>query len=274
MLISRERLFRSKFWGRQSMAQAVRIGTVRIEIDGDWNIEYLRALSESLVESYGLLYPLVAAGDAVRDDLCSFIQQMFLSFDIDTRRFIEAHHFGRILYGRIPSGENLKLRSFAYPSTGFIEVGGVLSCILMLSKVARACIQAGDDLLRWGDIDKFFEDLKGRRKGGRIVLNGQMEVSSNEATKLCFAVGEKLGFDAVSCDTIIIIAANPIAALRYLVSVGVECQKLAKLQQQKLLKIPDPNGGTIIIPALKKGSCSGAGAVVVKRHRRPSKQKK
>jgi hypothetical protein len=143
----------------------------------------------------------------------------------------------------------------------------------MLSKVARAWIQAGDDLLLWGDIDKFFEDLKGRRKGGKIVLNDQMAVSSDEATKLCFAVGEGLGFDAVSCDTIIIIAANPIAALRYLVAVGVEGQKLAKLQQQKLLKIPDPNGGMIVIPPAKKKAPRSA-IVVEKRSRRPAKPKK
>ena len=254
------------------MAQSIRIGTIRIDIEGDWNIEYILDLSESLVESYGLLYPLFAVEDAVRDDICNHIQHYFFSFDIDTRHLIETRHFGRLLYQRIPFGESLKLRSFSYTATGYIEISGVLTCILMLSKVARAFVQARDDLFYWEKIDKFFADLKSLRKRGRIALNDQMAICSDNATRLCFDVGERLGFDPASYDTIIAIAANPIAALRYLVAVGVECQKLARMQQEKLLKIPDPNGGMIVIQPVKKGSRSGT--VKVERRRRPSRPKK
>jgi hypothetical protein len=36
------------------MAPTTRIGIIRIEIDGYWDIEDLLVLSESLAESYGL----------------------------------------------------------------------------------------------------------------------------------------------------------------------------------------------------------------------------
>jgi hypothetical protein len=103
-----------------------------------------------------------------------------------------------------------------------------------------------------------------------------MAISSDEARSLCFAVGEKLGFDAISCDTLINIVGNPIAALKYLVAAGAEGRKLAKLQQERLLKLPDPHGERIIIPAApaaKKGSRPGR-IVVEKRRRRPAKPKK
>lgn len=269
MPISRERLFRSKFWGRRSKAPTTRIGIIRIDVAGYWDIEDLLALSESLAESYGLFYPLVASEDIIRDTLYDHLRQKFWSRDIDTR------HFGRFLYQRIPSDEGLKLRSFSYASAGVMEICGVLACLLMLAKVARAWIQAGADLVDlWAKVEKFFAERKGLRKPkGNIVLDDEMVVSSDEARSLCFAVGEKLGFDAISCDTIIGIVGNPIAALKYLIAAGVEGRKLAKLQQDKLLKLPEPSDDTIVIRTAKKGLRS-PGITVEKRGRRPTKPKK
>ena len=94
------------------MALASRIGLVRIEVDGQWDISDLLDLSESLSESYGLFYPLVAADDAVRDNLHDHLRKKFWSGDIETRQF------GRFLYKQIPAEEGLKLRSFSYSSPG------------------------------------------------------------------------------------------------------------------------------------------------------------
>jgi hypothetical protein len=253
------------------MAPTARIGVIRIEIDGDWDIGDLLALPESLAESYGLFYPLVAAEDIVRDALYDQLRQIFWSGDIESR------YIGRRLYRQIPSGESLKLRSFSYASAGVMENGGVLACLLMLAKIARAWIQASGDLIDlWEKIDKFFAKRKDLRKPkGKIVLDDDMAVSSDEARSLCFAVGEKLGFDAISCDTLINIVGNPIAALKYLVAAGAEGRKLAKLQQERLLKLPEPTGETIVIPTAKKRSRSTASGVIVeKRRRRPNKPKK
>jgi hypothetical protein len=59
------------------MAPTTRIGIIRIEIDGYWDIEDLLALSESLAESYGLFYPLVAAEDVVRDNFITIFGRNF-----------------------------------------------------------------------------------------------------------------------------------------------------------------------------------------------------
>jgi len=123
------------------MAPTTRIGIIRIDVAGYWDIEDLLALSESLAESYGLFYPLVASEDVIRDTLYDHLRQKFWSGDIDAR------HFGRFLYQRIPSDEGLKLRSFSYASAGVMEICGVLACLLMLAKVARAWIQAAADLV-------------------------------------------------------------------------------------------------------------------------------
>ena len=107
------------------MAPTTRIGIIRIDVAGYWDIEDLLALSESLAESYGLFYPLIASEDVVRDTLHDHLRQKFWSGDIDTR------HFGRFLYQRIPSDDGLKLRSFSYASAGVMEICGVLACLLM-----------------------------------------------------------------------------------------------------------------------------------------------
>jgi hypothetical protein len=158
-----------------------------------------------------------------------------------------------------------------------MEIGGVLACVLMLAKVARAWIQTSGDLIDlWEKVDKFFAERKNLRKPrGKIVLDDEMAISSDEARSLCFAVGEKLGFDAISCDTLIGIVGNPIAALKYLVATGVEGKKLAKLQQEGLLKLPEPSGEMIVIKTAKKGPRSTAsGVIVAKTRRRPIKPKK
>ena len=49
------------------MANADRLGIARIQVDGAWDVGDLLALAESLSESYGLFYPLVAEDDTTRD---------------------------------------------------------------------------------------------------------------------------------------------------------------------------------------------------------------
>jgi len=75
-----------------------RIGTITIAIDGEWDIDDLRSVSESLSESYGLFYPLVAEDEVVRERL----QDSPVSAD-PTRRQLEAEVLPLLLTG--PHGD-------------------------------------------------------------------------------------------------------------------------------------------------------------------------
>jgi hypothetical protein len=101
-----------------------------------------------------------------------------------------------------------------------------------------------------------------------------MEISSDEARELCFAVGERLGFDAISCDRLIAIVGNPFSALKYLVAAG-EGRKLATLQQNGLLQLPDTTGDAIEIPDMGKRPrrMGSKGIIFEKKRRRPPKKK-
>jgi hypothetical protein len=103
------------------MATPSRIGTFTIVVDGEWDIEDLRHVSESLSETYGLFYPLVADDEVVRERLQDSLRHTFRSGDVDSR-FI-----GERLYRQIPPEESLKLRSFQYSSQGAMTIVGVLS---------------------------------------------------------------------------------------------------------------------------------------------------
>jgi hypothetical protein len=74
------------------MATTSHLGVIWIPVDGAWDIEDLRAPAESLSETYGLFYPLVAQDDDIRKQLQDLVRKQFWSGDIETR------HFGQWLY--------------------------------------------------------------------------------------------------------------------------------------------------------------------------------
>lgn len=143
-----------------------------------------------------------------------------------------------------------------------MEIGGVLTCFLLLAKVAREFIKSGDELLKLCErAGKFFEKRRHLRRSKReAALDDETALSSDEARKICFEVGEKLGFDPISCDTLIVIVGNPIAALKYLVAAGNEGRKLARLQQDNLLRLPkSTRAATIRAPREgQRRGCRGA----------------
>lgn len=216
------------------MADASRIGVLRLEVDGDWDIDDLLALSEGLAEAYGLFYPLVAPDEQVRDRLHDLLRKQFWSGDFETR------HFGRYLYRSVPKEDGLRIRSFSYASPGAMEIVCVLAVLLMLSRVVRSWIQTGDDFIElWKKVDGFFEKRKSlRRPPKRLDLDDGLALSSDEARTLVFEVGDGLGFDVISCERLIDILGNPIAALKFLVAAGNEGQKLARLERAGLLRLP------------------------------------
>ncbi len=244
-------------------------GSVTIEVDGAWDIQDLLALAESMSESYGLFYPLVATEEETRNRLQDLLRKQFWSGDIETR------HFGRYIYRSIPREESLRIKSFHYSSPGSIELMGYLGALLLLSRVARSWIAAGTDFLAfWEKIEKFFDKRKRlRRPPRRVELDDDFVVDADEARRLVFDVGAALGFDPISCEKLIEIIGNPISALKFVVAAGNEGRKLATLQENGLLTLPEPGSGTIALQG--SGDPRGrTGMVAVARKRRRSPAKK
>lgn len=244
-----------------------RIGVIRIVVDGDWDMENLRELSEGMSESYGLFFPLVAQEENTRETLQDILRKQFWSGDMNTR------HFGRYLYQRVPREESLKLKSFRYASLGAMEISGVLVVLLLLSRVARAWIATAGELISlWERVEKYFEKRKHLRKPEKeIELDTEMSSHSDEARKLVFELGEKLGFDALSCEKTIEVLGNPISALKYLVAVGNEGRKLAELERIGLLQLPAVGGEAIVIQSSGSKRRTRGGVVVETRRNRKTK---
>ncbi|MCK1518624.1 hypothetical protein IVB22_40385 [Bradyrhizobium sp. 190] len=240
------------------------IGIITIPVDGAWDIEDLRALSESLSETYGLFYPLLAQDEATRERLQELIRKQFWSGDIATR------HFGQRLYRSVPNDEGLKLKSFRYASPGIMELTGVLMVLLLLSRVARSWIatgSAGIDL--WKKVDAFFAKRKAlRRPAKKFEMDDELADNSDDARELVYEAGKLLGFDGQTCNTLINITGNPISALKYLVAAANEARKLADLQNRGLLTLPKSDEPISIQGPQTLQRRTGGGVAVEKSPRR------
>ena len=215
-----------------------------------------------------MFYPLVADNDEVKERLHDHLRRAFWSGDMESR------HIGRFLYKQIPIDESLRLKSFTYSSPGAVDLAGVLGCLWMLSRVARGWRRAGSEFIDlWAKVRKFFAKRKTlRRPQRRIAVNEELAITVDEARALCFEIGEKLGFDAISCDTLVTIIGNPMAALKYLVAAGLEGRKLSELQKANLLRLPEPSEATTTIPAPGRGARRRTGSVVVETKRSRAKK--
>lgn len=211
-------------------------GTFSVAVDGDWDIEDLRALSEAFQESYGYFYPLAAPDLETAKKLHEIIQKRFWSGDIETK------NFGQMLYRMIPDADGLKIRSIHYSSPGAFTFAGILALLLLLSRVVRSWSQTVDQVLvTYDKIEKFFEKRKGLRKAARKNnLDDQMVVNVNEARDLAMELGERFGFDAAAVERVIEIAGNPISALKYMAALAKEARKLSEMETAGLLKLPAP----------------------------------
>jgi hypothetical protein len=247
-----------------------RIGTLTITVDGEWDIEDLREVSESLSEAYGLFYPLVAADEVVRERLQDSLRNTFWSGNADSR------YIGERLYRQIPKEESLKLKSFHYSSPGAMEIMGVLAVLLLMAKVTGAWVRVGDGFLElWKKVDKFFDDRKHlRRPKKQFELDEELALSADDARTLVFDIGGRLGFTHKACEVLIATVGNPIAALKFLVVVGKEGRKMATLQQEGKLALPPPTSEDIEMqPSASTKRRKGQVEVVRNRTRRPPKDK-
>jgi hypothetical protein len=144
--------------------------------------------------------------------------------------------------------------------------------LLLAARVARAWVATGSEFVTfWQKVERFFEKKKQLRRPPRTLRLDEDIALSDEARKLVFEVGEKLGFDALSSDKLTEILGNPISALKYIVAAGNEGRKLATLEQQGLLQLPAPTGDAIVLQSsgTPRRRQSGRVQVVRKKSRRP-----
>jgi hypothetical protein len=212
------------------------LGTIRIPVDGYWNIDDLRNVSESLCNSYGYFYALVVQDIDVSRKMHELIQRRFWSGDI------EANRFGNYLYSNIPETDGLRLRSFNYNSPGAMEFVGVLGALWMCARVARAWVAASSEFVQlWERVEKFFESRGKRFKKPKQKqnLDEDLTVGIDEARILCIQVADKLfGLDEEGTGRIIKIAGNPISALKLLVALSNEARKLSNMEKDGKLILP------------------------------------
>ncbi len=215
---------------------AHRRGTFTIPVDGNWDIDDLRALSEALSETYGMFYPLVVTDEQAAERVHGLIQKRFWSGDMQTR------HLGKILYEQIPDDDALKLKSFSYASPGAVTLLGILTVLWAAARCSRAWIAAGSELIElWKKADAFFAKKKSLRKAPRKnALDDEMGLNVDEARLLAFQIGHQIGFNEPAVERIIEISGNPITALKYMIAIANEARKIADLERNGLLKMPEP----------------------------------
>ncbi|MDO9413821.1 MAG: hypothetical protein Q7T81_14735 [Pseudolabrys sp.] len=251
------------------MAQS-RLGELRIPVDGEWDMEDLKQVSEGLSDTYGLFYPLVAEDEVVRERLQDALRDTFWSGNMDSR------FLGERLYRQIPRDESLKLRSFHYSSPGAMTLAGVLSVLLLMAGVATAWIKVGSNFIDlWDKVEKFFKERKHLQKPGKETeLDDAMMLDSDEARGLVFEVGGQLGFTDKSCEVLIGVVGNPISALKFLVCVGREGRKLSTMQREGKLALPAPphEGIELRSSATAKKRMKGRVEVEIKKSRKPKSE--
>ena len=213
-----------------------RRGTFTIPVDGDWDIDDLRALSEALSETYGMFYPLVVTDEQAAERVHGLIQKKFWSGEVETR------HLGKYLYDQIPNDDALKLKSFSYASPGTVTLLGILTVLWAAARCSRAWIAAGSELLElWKKADAFFAKRKSLKKAARKTeLDDEMKLNVDEARTLAFEIGRQIGFNEGAVERIIEISGNPITALKYMIAIANEARKIAELEKHGLLKMPEP----------------------------------
>lgn len=247
------------------------IGNLEISVDGSWDIQDLFHLSESLTESYGYFYPLVAVDDDIRAQLHSTIQGQFWRGDIETRRF------GIFIYRQIPKDESLRIKSFHYSSPGTLVLVGVLSALLLAARVASKWLDVGEKIFDlYAKVDQYFIKRKNLVKPARqLQLDEQMGLDIDEARVLLFELSSCLGFDDASTERIIGIVGNPVSALKFMVAMCNEARKLSDLEREGLLRLPRPSAQNIpVLPAMGSDGKPATQGVVVQRRRRRRPKKR
>ncbi len=214
---------------------AGRIGVVKVEMDGRWDIENLLDFADSIRDSYSFFYVVAHAGSENTEYLERIVADHFWRGDIPSHRLRER------LYSAVPDDEGLKIRSIRYSSPGFMELAGLLGALLLAGKVVNTWLDASSKMVKiYGDVNKFFEDRKHlRRPRGAIEVGPKTAIDVDEARRLMFEMGDAMGYSAAECERILGMVNNPIAGLKFMVALANETRKLAVLSEKGLLSFPE-----------------------------------
>ncbi|WP_291981394.1 hypothetical protein [Candidatus Accumulibacter sp. ACC005] len=212
------------------MARQVRL---KLEMDGQWDIEDLTDLSHALRLSYSYFYWISDDSGLAPPRVQSMFARYFWSGEYIGERF--AHN----LYNEIPDDSRLQLVSIRYSSPGFIELAGLFGVILLLARCCKAWLEVAEkagDL--YGKVMKFFDERKLKRIPKKVDVDIVEPRDIDDARALCFEYGSFLGFTTNHIEYLIDLTGNPISALRLLVALSSEARRMISLEQQGKLKFP------------------------------------
>jgi len=146
---------------------------------------------------------------------------------------------GQELYRRIPPAHRLQVDEIRYASPGFIELAGLFVAMVMMGKYADAWVGAlGKAFDLYVRVEKYFADRKLSPAPKSLDLDRFSGTDIDEARRLCFAFGARLGYSGNELTSLIEITGSPISALRFLLSLADVGQDLAQLVATGKLKVP------------------------------------
>lgn len=209
----------------------------RMELGGQWEIDDLEELVESLRTSYAYFYWAMLDPDSVDEATKSLIVRHFWS-----QRWQLEQTAGE-LYRRIPAPARLQLASIHYASPGWIELAGWVGAISMMALCAGRWVKVVDEGFGlYKKIRAYFDSRKLNPPPPKFNLDEMAASDLDEARALCFEYGAELGFSKKKVEDIIRLTGNPISALRLMTNLAVEARRMVKLAAKGKLKLPKPTG--------------------------------
>jgi hypothetical protein len=208
----------------------------RMELGGQWEIDDLEELVESLRTSYAYFYWAMLDPDSVDEATKSLIVRHFWS-----QRW-QLEQTASELYRRIPEPARLQLASIHYASPGWIELAGWVGAISMMALCAGRWVKVVDEgFALYKKIRSYFDARKLNPPPPKFNLDEMAASDLDEARALCFEYGAELGFPKKKVEDIIRLTGNPISALRLMTNLAVEARRMVKLQSKGKLKLPKPS---------------------------------
>lgn len=208
-------------------------GTLRLAMDGEWDLDDLRTLTASIRMGYSYFYWVFQEPTYVDSAVKSGIARYFWSGEHVPDRFAQT------LYDHIPEKQRLKLVSIQFASPGWIELAASAPILIAFGWVAKIWIKNFDEAFElFKKVDGYFATRKLRDLRSKGSLKDIDGAFVDEARDLCFSYGGYLGLTEDQIEGVITLAGNPIAALRLLVAISSEARKLHDLEKQGKIKLP------------------------------------
>jgi hypothetical protein len=207
----------------------------RLELGGQWEIDDLEELVESLRTSYAYFYWVMLEPSSVDNVTKHLIIRHFWS-----QRW-QLEQTGGELYKRIPQLSRLQLASMHYASPGWIELSGYVAAISAMAVCAGKWVRVVDEgFTLYKKIQEYFDKRKLNPPPPKFNLDEMAASDIDEARLLCFEYGKELGFSKKKIEDMIELTGNPISTLRLMANLAVEARRMVKLENAGKLRLPGP----------------------------------